>query len=270
MMLLPNRLPLHRSVRLLSFAASLPFVAAGLLAQTPALGTSRVPSPSSSSSSSQTGTTAAPGTAPMRSRATAQQIAPVRVATYDEKYELFGGLSLMNGQAGQNLPKRYVLGGGEVMGTYWLGSHLGIAADYRLEAGTTPVLSPYYNRVLVYQNIAAGGVEYRGPRNRYAAVDFHALAGFSHGTFDNAVKNYPGGSPVSACPQQQATGQQGNLGLYCNSNSPWGAAGGSVDFNYSPRLAIRLQPDLIMEHFGTELREFVSVSGGVVYRFGRR
>jgi hypothetical protein len=46
--------------------------------------------------------------------------------------------------------------------------------------------------------------------------------------------------------------------------------GGSIDFNRSARWAVRLQPDLVFEKFGTELREFVSVSGGVVYRFGNR
>ncbi len=198
----------------------------------------------------------------------AQQITPVRVTTYTEKWTLFGGLSFMNGQAGQNLPKRYNMGGGEVMATYWLGHaavpRLGVAADYRIEAGTTPLLpNPFnLNRVLVYQNIFSGGVEYRGPRNRYAAVNLHALVGGTHGTFDSAIRGYP----ASASPQPTT----GAVGLYSNSTSPWGAAGGSVDFNYTPKIAIRVSPDILFEHFGTETREFVSVSGGVVYRFGRR
>ncbi len=167
----------------------------------------------------------------------------------------------MNGQAGQNLPKRYNLGVAEVMGTYWLGEHLGVAADYRFAGGTTPLFpNPYYNRVQVTQNIFSGGVQWRGPKNRYAAIDYHALAGATHGTFDHAILNFPGGSPISA------TG----LGLYANKTSPWGAVGGSVDFNYSANIAIRLQPDLIFEHFGTETREFFAISGGVVYRFGMR
>ena len=218
--------------------------------------------------------TTAPGTAPIKPGTYGSALPAPAGPVYNDRYEIYGGLSLMNGQAGQNLPKRYNMGGGEVMATYWLGSgvvrRLGVAADYRLELGTTPVVSPYYNRVLVYQNIASAGVEYRGPKNRYAAVDFHALAGFAHGTFDNAIKNYPGGSPVSACPQQQPPAQQGNVGLYCNSSTPWGAAGGSVDFNYAPRLGIRLSPDMIFEHFGSETREFFSISGGVMYRFGQR
>ena len=222
-----------------------------------------------SSSSSQTGTTAAPGTAPMQSRTVATQITPQRVPTYSERFEVFGGLSYMNGQAGQNLPNRYDLGGGEVMATYWLpghlGSHLGIAGDYRLEAGTTPIYPVGDNyglhRVLAYQNIFSGGINYRGPKNRYAAIDFHALVGGTHGTFDSAITGYP---------NRPNTLTDAYVGLYNNSTSPWGAAGGSIDFNYSPKVAIRISPDIIFEHFGTETREFVSVGGGVVYRIGKR
>ncbi len=216
------------------------------------------------SSSSQTGTTAAPGTAPIKSRTVAAAIAPQRVATYDERFEVYGGISFMNGQAGQNLPKRYNMAGAEAMGTYWLGRHLGVAADYRFEGGTTPTEANAYNlnRVTVLQNIIAGGVNYRGPKNRYVAVDYHALFGASRGTFNRAVAGYPAGSLNPPT--------DGDIGLYNNSTTPWGAAGGSLDFNYSPRVAIRLSPDIIFEHFGTETREFVSVSGGVVYRFGKR
>jgi hypothetical protein len=188
-------------------------------------------------------------------------VQPSRAASYDNRYEIYGGLSFMNGQAGQNLPKRYDMGGGEGMFTYWLGDHLGVAADYRWEAGTTPIFpNPYYNRVLVMQNIYSGGVQWRGPKNRYVAIDYHALFGASRGTFDHAIQNFPGGSPISA------TG----IGLYPNTTTPWGAAGGSIDFNYSANIAIRIAPDLIVEHFGTETREFVSVSGGVIYRFGKK
>ena len=223
------------------------------------------------SSSSSQGTTAAPGTAPIQSRTVATTITPTRIATYTEKFEVFGGLSFMNGQAGQNLPKRYNMGGGEVMATYWLGGagklkNLGIAADYRLEAGTTPLLPVStefgLNRVLVYQNIFSGGLQYRVAKGRYAAVNLHALVGGTHGTFDHAITTYP--SNVS--PQPTAA----FVGLYPNSTSPWGAAGGSIEFNQSPHFAVRISPDIIFEHFGTETREFVSVGGGIVYRFGKR
>lgn len=189
------------------------------------------------------------------------KLAPKAPADYLNKYEVYGGLSFLNFQAGQNLPKRMNLGGGEAMGTWWLFDRLGLAADYRIEAGTTPVLPVHgFNRVLVTQNIGMAGLQYRGPKGRYAAVDYHALAGVSHGDFDSAIKNYPGGTSYTTA----------DLGLYSNRTKPFFALGGSIDFNYSRKIAIRVQPDLILEHFGTELREFVSVSGGVVYRFGHK
>jgi hypothetical protein len=221
----------------------------------------------SQSSSAQTQATAAPGTVAV-SKATAAALTAYTGPKYDNRWEIYGGVNFMNGQAGQNTPVRYNMGGGEAMGTYWLTSKLGVAADYRFGAGTTPVISPFYNRVVIIQNIFSGGVQYRGPKNRYAAIDFHALAGGTDGDFNYAVNHYPGGSPVSACAAQQQTGQQGNLGLYCNHVAPYGAVGGSIDFNESGKLAIRLQPDLTFEHFGTETREYFAISMGVVYRMG--
>ncbi|MGA7155891.1 MAG: hypothetical protein WBY53_03545 [Acidobacteriaceae bacterium] len=230
---------------------------------------------SSQSPASQSGSqtpTAAPGTVAV-TKATAAALAPYTGPKYDNRWEVYGGLMFANDQAGQNQPeRRYNMGGGEAMGTYWLTGHLGVAADYRFGAGTTPVLSQYYNRVVVIQNIFSGGVQYRGPKNRYAAIDFHLLGGGADGDFNYAVNHYPGGSPVSACPADEGQGTEvkGNLGLYCNHIAPWGAAGGSIDFNESGRLAIRLQPDLTFEHFGTETREYFAISMGVVYRLGHR
>lgn len=182
-------------------------------------------------------------------------------ANYKNKYEVFGGVNFMNFQAGQNLPKRMNFGGAEGEVTYWLTPKLGATGDVRFEGGSTPIFpNNYYNRVAVFQYNFLGGVTYRGPKNHYAAVDFHGLAGGSHGIFDHAIQNYPGGSPISA------TG----IGLYSNRTAFMAALGGSVDFNYTRNIAFRLQPDLILEHYGTELREFVSVSGGILYRWGKR
>ena len=225
--------------------------------------------------------TAAPGTKPMTAAPGTVPVNGVNIAAlpqnaitkYDNRYEVYGGLLFMNGQAGQNLAKRYNMGGAEVMGTYWLGSHfgipnnrLGIAADYRIGAGTTPVFpaGAVYglNRILIYQNILSGGLQYRSIKNRYVAIDFHALAGASHGTFDTAITGYPQNTPSQPTVD--------TVGVYSNRTTGWGAAGGSIDFNYSPKVAVRLMPDMTFEHFGTETREFFSISMGLVYRLGKR
>jgi hypothetical protein len=232
----------------------------------------QTPTTSSTSQHSKSAPLAAPGTVAVHG-AGVLALAANAVTKYDNRYEIYGGLAYANGQAGQNLPKHYNMGGIEMMGTYWLGpvlgvknNHLGLVADYRFGAGTSPVLPQAaqfgLNRILIYQDILSGGLQYRFIKNRYAAIDFHGLAGATHGTFDTAITGYP-----------KNTVQQPNtafVGVYSNRTAGWGAAGGSIDFNYSPRVAIRLQPDIVFEHFGTETREFFSISMGVMYRLGKR
>lgn len=185
---------------------------------------------------------------------------PAPVATYTEKFEVYGGLLYMNGQAGQNLPKRYNMGGGEGMFTWWVTPKWGAIGDFRWAGGTTPVLpgAQAYNiqtRPFVSQTIGMGGLHYRLAHNKSAALQLHALAGITHGTFSHSTNGY---DPYTSA------------GMYRDGNSPMGVVGGSIDFNHSAHWAIRLSPEMIFEHFGTETREFVSVSGGVLYRFGKR
>ncbi len=197
------------------------------------------------------------------------KIGPAAPVTYDNKYELYGSINFMNFMAGQHLPKRMNMGGGEFLFTYWLSSHkrflrnLGPGIEYRGEAGTTPVLASagIYNlsRPLVYMNMGLAGAQYRGPRNQYAALNYHGYFGVSHGTFDATLPLGQPGQPEWS----QVTG------LYSNRTKPIAALGGSLDFNLKKNWAIRLSPDLILEHFGNETREFVAVSGGVIYRFGK-
>ena len=210
----------------------------------------------------------------MKSHAAAAALGPGRGPSYENRWDVYGGLAFANGQAGQNLPKRFNMGGGEGQFTWWIPGHLdnrlGLAADYRFGAGTTPVLpNATYNRPLVMEHVFAGGAQWRGPRGRYVAVNYHAFGGGVYGIFDHSTNTYPlGPSPYSACPVQQP-GQLGNLGMYCNHVAPWAALGGSIDFNQGPKYAIRLAPDLTLEHFGTETRFFFGISLGVVFRGAR-
>jgi len=174
--------------------------------------------------------------------------------TYANRYELYAGINLQNDQAGQDLPKRINLGGVEVLGTYWVTRKWGVAGDFRGEAGTTPVLAnPYTSRPLVVFYEGMGGAEYRGPKNQHAAINFHAYAGVLHGDFTETP--LPAGESV---------------GLYTNRTKPMAALGTSFDFNRSKNFALRLSPDLILEHLGTETREFFAISGGIVYRMGKK
>ena len=225
---------------------------AGALAATLVM-TESGPAQSYSTSGSGQSTTQSSQQGPQVTAQGRAKIGPNAPVTYDNRWEVYGGLSFMNFQGGQDLPTRMNLGGGEAMGTYWATPRLGVAADWRGEWGTTPVKpnTVFNGRALAGLNSFMGGVQYRGPKNQYAALDYHALVGAAYGKFDYTA------DPVV-------------LGLYTNRTKPMAALGASVDFNYRRNIAFRVQPDLILEHFGTETREFFSISGGVVWRIGKR
>jgi hypothetical protein len=209
-------------------------------------------------------------------RAQAQnKLGPNAPVTYDNKYEVYGSLNYMNFKAGEDLPKRMNLGGGEFEGTWWVTPKIGVAGEYRGEAGTTQVFpnAQIYgiHRPLVYMNMGLFGVQYRGPKNQHAAIDFHAYGGIADGVFDAGTAG-AGAGDVGRTAAENACLASGNsipagVGLYCNHVAPLFALGGSLDMNRSKNWAVRLSPDLILEHFGNETREFFSISGGVVYRF---
>jgi len=203
------------------------------------------------------------------SRAQAQtRIGPAPPITYDNKYELYGGLNYMDFKAGENLPKRMNLGGAEIEGTWWVTPNWGVAGEYRGGAGTTQVFpnAQLYgiHRPLVYMNMGLGGVQYRWLKNQHAALDLHAYGGIASGVFDAGTA---GAGPT---PGASAASNAQIVGLYADHTAPIIALGGSIDFNRSKNWAIRLSPDLILEHFGNETREFFAISGGVVYRLPTR
>jgi hypothetical protein len=218
---------------------------------------------------------AAFGVAMIAGRAQAQtKIGPAAPVTYDNKYEVYGGLNYMNFKAGEDLPKRMNLGGGEFEATWWVTPKIGIAGEYRGDAGTTQVFpnAQIYgiHRPLVYMNMGLFGVQYRGPKNQHAAIDFHAYGGVASGVFDGGTAGFGPGDVGRTAAENACEASGGpvpaGVGLYCNHTAPLFALGGSLDMNRSKNWAIRLSPDLILEHFGNETREFFSISGGVVYR----
>ena len=192
------------------------------------------------------------------------KLGPAAPVTYDNKYEVYGGLNFMNFMAGQYLTRRMDFGGGELEGTYWLTRKWGLAAEYRGEAGTSPVgpNAGIYgiHRPLVYMNMVLFGAQYRWMQNQHAALDLHAYAGPSYGVFDAGTQ---GAGPT---PGVSATSNANIIGLYANHTAAIFALGGSVDMNRSKNWAVRLSPDLILDEFGSGTREFFAISGGVVYR----
>ncbi len=200
----------------------------------------------------------------LRSAQAQTKLGPAAPVTYDNKYEVYGSLNFMNFMAGPALTRRMDFGGGEFEGTYWLTRKWGLAAEYRGEAGTSPVL-PQANiygihRPLVYMNMVLFGAQYRLAQNQHAALDLHAYGGPSYGVFDAGTA---GAGPT---PGPSASSNANQAGLYANHTAPIFALGGSIDMNRSKNWAVRLSPDLILDEFGSNTREFFAISGGIIYR----
>lgn len=211
----------------------------------------------------QTSTTAQSSSEGPVAHGTIATAAPV---TYDNRYEVYGGLNYMNFTAGPFAIPRTSLGGGEIMGTYWLKSltHrvppglLGVVADVRGEYGTTqigpvPVTSGLH-RTMVFQHMVMGGLQIRGPRNQFFALGAHALGGRSWGNFSHGT--LPARTPES-------------VGLYTDHSAPIAAIGASLDINQSKNFAIRISPDLMLSSFGPATDTNFALSGGIIYRFGK-
>ena len=205
------------------------------------------------------------GVLTLRSAQAQTKLGPAAPVTYDNKYEVYGSLNFMNFMAGPALTRRMDFGGGEIEGTYWLTRTWGLAAEYRGEAGTSPVFpnAGIYgiHRPLVYMNMALFGAQYRWVRNQHAALDFHAYGGPAYGVFDAGTAG-DGAPYITSTPAQNAQ----TIGLYANHTAPIFALGGSVDMNRSKNWAVRLSPDLILDEFGSNTREFFAISGGIIYR----
>jgi len=189
-----------------------------------------------------------------RVEAQSGKLASAPPVTYDNRLELYGGLNYQGFQAGPYLAKVMNLGGVEASLTYWVNDKWGVAVDARPEGGTSFVTpnDAFNGRAIVALYTGMAGVQYRVRQNQKLAFSIHAYGGVSHGDFSETI-----------------TTAQGS-GFYNNITKPIEAAGGSFDFNRSKNFAIRLSPDLVLEQFGPGSREFFSISGGIVWRIGKR
>ena len=195
---------------------------------------------------------------------------------YNHRWDIYGGLAYTNFLAGPQLLQRSNLGGWEAGATYWLGWHWGLAADARQYVGTSGVFpntaggaappttcKPYqstcYNnptitgpRIMQYYFMA--GPEYRMFRDTKASGTIHALFGNAWGIFDAANLH---GLDVRT------------IGLFPTQWTFTSAIGGTFDYNYSPRIAFRIQPDLLITRYSGTAQQNFGFSVGPIFRLGK-
>jgi|GEM_PF-815898 len=193
---------------------------------------------------------------------------------YNHRWDLYGGVTYTNFLAGPQLIQRSNLGGWEAQATYWLNWHWGIGADVRQYIGTSGVFpnandgitgppcsgfnqacynNPTVTGPRIMQYYFAAGPEYRMFRRARASGTVHAFFGNAHGIFDAA--NLHGLDPQS-------------IGLFATQWTFAGEFGGTFDYNYRPRIAFRIQPELLYTHYGGTAQQNFGFSIGPVFRLG--
>ena len=192
---------------------------------------------------------------------------------YNHRWDLYGGAAYTNFLAGPALLQRSNMGGWEASATYWLGWHWGLLADARQYIGTSgvfpntdgagqpPYCPPFSTtcnnnptitgpRIMQYYFMA--GPEYRVFRRAKASGTFHALFGNAWGIFDAANLNVN--------PQ--------TIGLFATQWTFSSSIGGTFDYNYSPRIAFRAQPELLITRYGGTAQQNFGFSVGPIFRLG--
>ncbi len=193
---------------------------------------------------------------------------------YNHRWDIYAGAGYTNFLAGPALFQRSNLGGWEAAASYWLGWHWGLMADARQYIGTSgvfpnangglpiPPCQPFettcYNnptvtgpRIMQYYFMA--GPEYRVFRRARASATFHAMFGDAWGIFDSAHLT---GLNVQT------------IGLFATQWTFSGAIGSTFDYNYSPRIAFRIQPELLLTHYGGTAQQNFGFSVGPIFRLG--
>ncbi|HVJ08442.1 MAG TPA: hypothetical protein VM554_08645 [Acidisarcina sp.] len=175
---------------------------------------------------------------------------------YDNNWQLYFGAGFRHFNAGPNLFHGASLGGPDVQITRRLSHRWAVTGNGRGYWGTSGAAPNKYGieGPMVSEYLFLGGPEYRGPRNEHAALNFHALVGGARATYDSDLGKVPPGA----------------VGFYNNGTSFAGAFGGSLDLNRSPRWALRISPDMMLTHHGSEYQEQFALSVGVLYRWTKK
>lgn len=171
---------------------------------------------------------------------------------YDHKYEAyFGGgyLRFLPGNLQHTNEEAWNLGV-----TRYFDRNLGITVDARGLYGSAYTYNNPYNihNPTIYQIAGTAGPQYRFYKRPHVGISGRVMAGVLYGN---------------------QTGDTRNLGtqlrLYPNATAAAVTAGLPIDFNVSPKLAVRLTPEYFLTTLGSTTQNNRGFTAGIVYRFGK-
>ncbi len=185
--------------------------------------------------------------------------------SYNNRYEVYGGVAYSHFDASPSLLQGANLGGFDIQGARFFTRKWAATANLRGYFGTSGAApNPYLIKgPSVSEYMALAGPEYRLASNQHASVTLHALFGGAYGYYSADLGRDNLGNKV----------EPGQIGFYNDQIAFGSAIGGSIDLNRSPRLAFRISPDAILTDYSSQgkgdFKEQFGLSVGLVYRLGR-
>lgn len=178
---------------------------------------------------------------------------------YGERWDFYGGAqySHFNPSPERNVQAINLLGWNG-SATAWMRATWGIEGTARGLYGTLVVPSNTEGipaNPPMTEHLFLFGPNFRLIRKPSYTFGMHALIGAAYGVFDS-------GFPSGTRPQ--------DVGIYNDKLAVGLAVGPWVDFNLSPKLAVRVISDWQPTHYGFVYQNEFAGSAGIVYKFGSR
>ena len=191
---------------------------------------------------------------------TASPASPVKTigTDYNNRYDLYAGFadSYFSTTIGIGNKTNLVGAGGQ--GTMLFSPIVGVGGRVSYVAGNIPVNQNEagVTSTGMSETIFLFGPEIRLYRSPRWTVSGHGLIGGSYGIFDKNLAN------------QKPPILPNSVGMYNNQLAFVYAAGGSYDYNYSPRLSLRIITDFQPSYFGHSVQKEFAGGVGVSYKLG--
>lgn len=175
--------------------------------------------------------------------------------TYGQKYEAYFGSGYLRFRPGKILQHMNEASWNVGITDYFRGK-LGATADFRGYYGSAYTYDNQYHtyQPSISQYTFMAGPQYRFFEGMHWGWSAQVLAGAGHGNFGTGTNGLP---PTL-------------IGLYPDATVFNMSVGAAVDYNLTPKLAIRLMPDYLMTDYGSSLQHNLGFSISGVYRWGRQ
>lgn len=183
-----------------------------------------------------------------REQRTVQQINEI----YSSRYEVFFGGGYQRFLPG-NLQHASLRSWDVGLSRYYT-RKLAATVDFRGQYGEAYTYNnPYHiNTPSISQYAFLVGPQYRFYARPKVAISARVLGGGIYGNFSNDTRNLAN-----------------QLGLYPDGTVAAVNAALPIDFNLSPKLAVRIAPDYLFTNFGSTTQHNRGVTANIVYRFGK-